>query len=125
LNFTFPTPANGSPGCTDIYVRRGALDDVAAKLEGFPRNTFDEREAELRDFDSWAHGGAVRMRFFCTGGAGHAFVEIWIESMPNGSGDANTVHFCSRVEAHSIDLFVAELRRLEGRQAEVAQLRTV
>jgi len=72
-------------GCTEIYVQRGALDDVASKLEGFPRNTSDERETELRDFDSWSHGGAVRMRFFCQGGAGHAFVEIWIESMWNGA----------------------------------------
>lgn len=112
-------------GCTEIYVHRGALDEVADKLEGFPRNTSDERETELRDFESWSHGGAVRMRFFCVGAAGHTYVEIWIDSMSNGARDADAVHFCSRVEAHSIDRFVAELRRLERRQSEVAYLQTV
>lgn len=110
-------------GATEVCIPDGALDEAADRLQGFPCDPSDERELELGSQDSFDGGGAVRFRFFCRGLAGHALVEVWMESACLDSG-ADTTHFCSAVEAAAIDSFVTELRRLASEQLEVAYLRT-
>lgn len=117
--------SNGNfSGMADTYVPIGGLAAAASQLEGFPRDPADRRHVQFGVFGPEYAGGAVKMRFYCKGGAGSAHVETEIESDQYGSRPPETARFFSRVEANAVDLFVLDLRRLENEHgtAELALL---
>jgi hypothetical protein len=56
-----------------VYLEIGALEEVSARLAGFPKNPADVREFILGAFGREFAGGAVSMKFYCID-AGHAYV---------------------------------------------------
>lgn len=62
------------------------------------------------------------MHFYCKDSAGHALVEVRMES--DGEIPAQTVFLVAAVEPAAIDSFVADLCRLEQDQLGTAYLRT-
>jgi hypothetical protein len=122
---------NGKFGGTlEVYVPIGGLAEAAEQVEGFPRNTSDERHLQFGRFGpEWA-GGAVAMRFYCKSKAGRTCVEVTIESeyqpQPGVSvKEAERAHFVVPVEASGVDTFVAGLRRLEAERHGTAELKAV
>jgi hypothetical protein len=110
-------------GSTAVYVPIGGLKEAAAKVEGFPRHPSDNRELQFGAFGpEWA-GGAVNMLFYCRDTAGHALVEVTIESETGGTPKAQSALFFVPVEATAVDAFVADLRRLEADRRGTAVLR--
>jgi hypothetical protein len=63
------------------------------------------------------------MRFFCGDAAGHASVEVRIESDYNGSHKAQSVVLFASIEAADIDTFIPEFRRLEADRSGTARLK--
>jgi hypothetical protein len=110
-------------GTADVYVPIGGLAEIAAKIEGFPRDPSDVREIQFGAFGPERAGGAVSMRFYCKDGAGHALVEARIESDCNRTRKAQSTHLFAAVEASAVDAFAAELRRLETDLSGIALLR--
>jgi hypothetical protein len=106
-----------------VYVAIGGLAEIAAKIEGFPREPSDSREIQFGAFGpEWA-GGAVSMQFYCKDAAGHALIEARIESDYNGTRTAQSTHLLAAIEAAAVDEFAEELGRLETDQCGVALLR--
>ncbi|SRR6266567_7172080 len=110
-------------GSTSVYVPIGGLKEAATKIEGFPRHPSDKRELQFGVFGhKWA-GGAVNMLFYCRDAAGHALVETKIESEHGATPKAESALFFVSVEATAVDVFVADLRRLEADRHGTAVLR--
>jgi len=63
-----------------IYFGIGELAESAEKIKGFPRNPSDKRTLEFGAFAPKAAGGAATLSFYCRDSAGHASVEVKIES---------------------------------------------
>ncbi len=63
------------------------------------------------------------MLFYCRDTAGHALVEVTIESETGGTPKAQSALFFVPVEATAVDAFVADLRRLEADRRGTAVLR--
>src|SRR2546430_9376218 len=78
-------------GGADVYVGINQLNEIAAKLEGFPRNPRDSRDVILGAFGPESAGVGVSMRFYCTDRSGHAYVESKIESGSSSGGTIQSV----------------------------------
>jgi hypothetical protein len=102
-------------GTADVYLGVGGLAEAAAMLEGFPTKISDCRQIEFGGFGPESAGGAIAMRFSCKDGAGHALVEVRVESDHGGAPTAQSAVFIGSVEATAIDTFVAELRSMESK----------
>ena len=109
-------------GAAKPYVGIGALKEAAAQLSGFPRDPSDTREVTLGTFGPRAAGGGISMRFFCTDNAGHARVEVKMESDSLTDERLQSVTLWLAVEAAAVDRFVDDLRRLERDKAGTAVL---
>jgi hypothetical protein len=109
-------------GVAELYVAIGGIEELANKLAGFPRNPTDVREIVLGMFGREFAGGAVRMRFYCSDKAGHAYVESKIESGTESAGVVQYAIISMPIEAAAIDSFVIDLRRLERERSGTAIL---
>ena len=69
--------------------------------------------------------GASKMRFHCLDGAGHAYVELTIDSNCTTGGTIQTAILTLPIEASAVDVFVDGLARLELKRAGSAYLRGV
>jgi len=110
-------------GAADVYLGIGQLEEIAAKLQGFPKSPSDTREVILGDFIPRSAGRGVSMRFYCAGKSGRAYVEAKIESDYNPADKAQSVLLLLPVEAAAIDSFVKELRGLGADRIGNAQLK--
>lgn len=111
-------------GAADVYVGIGVLEETAAKLLGFPRNTSDNREVTLGSFSPDRAGGGVKMRFCCADASGHAFVELRIDTGSTSGKQLESVTMYLPVEAAAVDSFVAQLRRAGSSRSGIARLET-
>lgn len=111
-------------GTADVYVGTGGLAEAALNLDGFPRSLSDRRQLQLGEFGPATAGGAATMHFYCKDSAGHALVEVRMESDQTQEIPAQTVFLVAAVEPAAIDSFVADLRRLEQDLRGTAYLRT-
>jgi len=110
-------------GVAEIYEAIGDLQDVAAQLRGFPKNSSDMREIAFGNFDRKGAAGGVRMKFHCIDGAGHAYVEATIDSNYYSGGTVQTVVLAMPIEAAAVDTFVQEIERLESERSGAAHLK--
>jgi hypothetical protein len=116
-------------GAAKTYVSIGGLAEAAGVLKGFPRELSDVRELQFGAFGRESAGGGAHLRFFCKDSAGHAVVELRIESDDESNTGSHwnlpeqTAHFFGEVEACAVDNFVVELRLLEENKTGVASLR--
>ena len=110
-------------GIADVYVGIGRLEEVAAALEGFPKNPSDTREIMFGAFGPKSAGGGVSMRFYCADASGHAYVESKIESDSLPGKPIQTVMLSLPIEAAAVDSFVDELHLLGVHRTGVARLR--
>ncbi len=110
-------------GVADAYVEIGKLEQTAQKLQGFPRSPTDKREVILGQFGPDTAGGATSLQFFCANGAGHAYVEIKMEADQSLAGVTQSTVLVLRIEPASLDVFVADLLRLEADKYGCALLR--
>jgi hypothetical protein len=115
---------NGAFGGTaDAYVGIGCLREAAAELEGFPRTPADARVVTFgASGPNWA-GGAASLRFYCADQAGHAYVEVRLESGDRVANVTQSSLLCIPIEPAALDSFVADLRRLEDEKQGTARLR--
>jgi len=112
-------------GSADSYAEIGALAKAAQCLEGFPRSPSDKRQLQFGEFGRATAGGAARMDFYCKDSAGHALLEVRIESDRRGGIPDQTVFLVAAIEPAAVDSFVSDLRRLEqGQRGDTAYLRT-
>jgi hypothetical protein len=65
------------------------------------------------------------MRFYCVGGAGHAYVELKMESGNHVAGVTQSTVLVLRIEPAALDSFVEDLRRVEGEKMGYARLRAI
>jgi hypothetical protein len=112
-------------GVADLYVGVGDLQAAANQLRGFPNSPADKRVSEFGCLDRTYAGGGVNMRFHCVDGAGHAYVEITIDSNCTTGGTIQTAFMTVPIEASAVDVFVDGLVRLELERAGTARLRGV
>jgi hypothetical protein len=98
-------------GDVRAYAAPDALGALADAIEGFPRASTDLREFSLGGFGPSVAGGAVSLRFTCADRAGHAVVELRMESGEQADRP-ETVRFSFGVEPASLDRFVRELRQV-------------
>lgn len=111
-------------GSANIYLGIGELAESAENLTGFPSNPSDKRTLDFEAFGPQVASGAVTLSFYCVDSAGHASVEVKIESDHRGKIPAQSVQLIAAVEAAAVDSFVSDLRRLEPDQRGTALLRT-
>jgi len=129
-------------GVTRIYVGIGALKEAAEQLSGFPKSPTDIREVTFGQFDFQpvrvgqsnvdVFASGIGMRFHCLNGAGHAYVDLKLQSENRERSSVNpgerpgrsiqTVTLVMRIESGSVDTFVLELLRLEATHAGAAHL---
>jgi hypothetical protein len=97
------------------YAAPDAVHALADALDGFPRDSTDVREFSLGTFGPDTAGGAASFRFACTDRAGHAAVNLRLESgeSPN---QPETACFSFEFEPAALDRFVRELRELIPRR---------
>jgi hypothetical protein len=110
-------------GVADTYAGIGELAAAGDLLRGFPKNSTDERCFQLGCLDRQYAGGGARLQFRCVDGAGHAFVEVMIDSNAKTAGTVQTAMVSLPIEAAAVDAFVVELEALEARRDGVAWLR--
>jgi len=90
------------------------LGRIAEQIKGFPRSPSDKRELILGTFDRKFAGGGASLRFHCVGGAGHAYLEVKIESGHESAGTLQSAILSIPIEATAVDSFVLELRRMDA-----------
>lgn len=113
---------NGSFGGTaDIYVGIGRLEEIAARLKGFPASVSDRREITLGAFGPNTAGG-VEMQFYCADASGHAYVELKIESGSLSGKTVQSAILSLPIEAAAVDSFVDDLRVPGLRKTGIARL---
>src|SRR5437016_1546612 len=132
-------------GVTRIYVGIGALKEAAEQLCGFPKSPTDIREVAFGQFDLKpvrvgqsnvdVFASGISMRFHCVNGAGHAYLDLRLQSENRGRTSVGpgerpnrtiqTVALVMRIEATAVDTFVQELLRLEATHAGTAHLRAL
>jgi hypothetical protein len=110
-------------GSANIYLSIGGLVE-SEKLRGFPPNPSDRRTLDFGAFGPQFAGGAATLSFYRGDSAGHASVEVKIESDHRGKIPAQSVLLISAVEPAAVDSFVSDLSRLEADQRGRALLRT-
>jgi hypothetical protein len=114
--------SNGAySGCAKPYLDLHGLAELAARLEGFPRDASDVREVSLGAKGSEFAGGFISIMLFCRDSAGHAVLEFKAVSKNEpGTPDVpwnrtpESVHFYAQIEASAVDAFVEDLRKLDG-----------
>jgi len=111
-------------GSANIYLGIGGLAESAETLKSFPRNPSDKRALDFGKFGPDVAGGAATLNFYCADAAGHASVEVRIESDHREKIPVQSVLLIATVEPAAVDLFVSDLRRLEAEQRGTAFLRT-
>jgi hypothetical protein len=85
-------------GSANTYVAIGGLVESAQDLKGFPQNPLDKRTLQFGEFGSQVAGGAATMDFYCKDSAGHALVEVRLESDHRGSNPAQSVFLVAALE---------------------------
>lgn len=132
-------------GATRIYIGIGALKEAAEQLRGFPSAPTDTREVTFGQFDLGpvrvgqtdvnVLASGISMRFHCLNGAGHAHLDLRLQS-DNREGTSvgygnrpgrtiQTVALVMRIEANAVDTFVQELMRLEVTHSGAALLKAL
>jgi hypothetical protein len=109
-------------GTADVYLEIGRLEEIAARLQGFPSHPSDTREVVLGAFGPEFAGGGVSMRFHCADRSGHAYVESRIESGEKRGRSTDSAFLTLHIEAAAVDSFVDELRRLGADRSGIARL---
>ena len=107
--------SNGSfCGSAFPYLGIGHLGELAASLDGFPKDFSDVRELEFGANGDTFAGGYVRLRFSCRDLAAHAIAEVQIESKNEEAWNRSrqSVLFFASIEPSAVDDFVKELRHL-------------
>jgi hypothetical protein len=132
-------------GAARIYVGIGALKEAAEQLRGFPSAPIDTREVTFGQFDLGpvrvgqtemnVLASGISMRFRCLDGAGHAHLDLRLQSDNReetsvGYGERpgrmiQTVALVMRIEANAVDTFVQELLRLEATHSGAARLKAL
>lgn len=84
-------------GSAEVYVGIGGLAEAAQNLDGFPRSLSDKRQFQFGAFGVASAGGAVTMHFYCKDSAGHALVEVRMESDQTGEIPAQSVFLVAAV----------------------------
>jgi hypothetical protein len=122
--------SNGTfSGGADVFLSIGGIAEAASALKGFPQYPLDSRELQFGAFRSGLPGGGMRLRLSCKDDAGHAVLEVRVESehrseiSAHSSRPEQTAHFFADVESGAIDRFVAELLDVDKHKAGVASLR--
>ena len=110
----------GGTAETDVAI--GDLNEMAKRISGFPRSPADAREIVVGSFGREFAGGAARMRFYCADSAGHAYVEVKIESEFESAGVVQYAIISMPVEPAAVDSFVGDLRRLETDRGGIVSL---
>lgn len=112
-------------GAADVYIRHGALANVADAFRGFPLSIDDQRELELGTFDPAHGGGGARFRLRCTDAMGHAALEVQLRADPHcDGGRSETASFVIPIESAAIDDFVNTISAMTvaaGARARLAQ----
>ncbi|MHC4661829.1 MAG: hypothetical protein ACYS8W_09080 [Planctomycetota bacterium] len=101
--------------CRLIYWGYGTLDELAAKITGFPERIPEERKFEFGTRDPKFAGGYCGLRFLTEGGTGKIKVEIEIED-DTQHYSAASAQFAFTVEPSNLDKFVLSLRSVEKSQ---------
>jgi hypothetical protein len=109
-------------GVTRVYVGNGRLEEAAATLRGFPNSHADTRGLTFEGPGKGGVAAGVSLRFYCSGGAAHAWLEARIETVHDLVGPAQSVALSLRIEAAAIDVFVDQLHRLGISRSGVARL---
>lgn len=109
-------------GVTRVYVGNGRLEEAAATLRGFPNSSADTRGLTFEGPGMGGVAAGVSLRFYCSGGAAHAWLGARIESVSDLTGPAQSVALSLRIEAATIDVFVDQLHRLGASRSGVARL---
>jgi hypothetical protein len=109
-------------GMSRAYVAIGELEKAAAKLRGFPNNPSDARELTFDGLGKGNARGDVRLRFHCSGGAVHTWMDASIESACDLTGSAQSVTLTLPIEAAAVDIFVDQLHRLGATRGGIAYL---
>jgi hypothetical protein len=132
-------------GVTRIYVGIGALKEAAEQLRGFPSTPTDNREITFGQFDLGpvrvgqtdvnVFASGISMRFHCLNGAGHAHLDLRLQSdnregtsVGYGERPGRTIQnvvLVMRIDATGVDTFVQELLRLEATRAGAAHLKSL
>jgi hypothetical protein len=116
-------------GTAETYISIGGLAEAADALNGFPRDLSDVRELKFGEFGRVSAGGCASLHFFCKNSAGHAVVEVRIESEDESNTGSQwnlpeqNAHSFGEIEASAVDDFVAELRLLDVNKSGIASLR--
>ena len=109
-------------GTTKMYLGHGVLAGAAQTLEGFPGLAKDERRVALGDVNSDDQASAV-LNFYINDLAGHAVVEM---NLSTGSypRPLQKVTLRAPLEAAAVDIFVADLKKIEEQMYSTAFLQT-
>ena len=107
-----------------VYANRDAPTNLAQTLRGFPAKSGDSREFQLGTFRSDEGGDGVQLRFYCTDAAGHAAVDVRVETKKPGRAGSHgwMATFDIPVEAAAVDAFVEQLARMRTAVGERAEL---
>ncbi|MCI0349663.1 MAG: hypothetical protein L0Z53_09585 [Acidobacteriales bacterium] len=115
---------NGAFGGTaNVYVNRYGLDEIATKLEGFPRDPRDTRAFELGATRFKEADGGLSVTAYCTDNSGHPCLKLRIVSEYGPNGPVESAQLVLSVEAAAVDQFVEELRQLQSKLDGMATLR--
>ena len=112
-------------GATRVYVGSGRLDEAAATLHGFPDNPSDSRELKFAGVGVGGAPGGIGLRFYCIGGAAHAWLEARIESVCDLAAPPQSVVLSLPIEPAAVDLFVDQLHRVGASGFGIARLNGV
>lgn len=103
-------------GTTDLYVGYDGFKELADAIRGFPKSSVDSREHELGTFDSHYAGGGVKIYMHCIDSAGHAAMEITMQTdsreTTGMSGQPESVRLALLINAAEIDDFVADIEKI-------------
>lgn len=112
-------------GMSRAYVGIGDLEKAAARLRGFPNNPLDIREITFKGLGKGNARGDVRLRFYCSGGAAHTWMDASIESACDSTGSEQSVALTLSIEAAAIDVFVDQPHKLGAARSGMARLNGV
>ncbi len=132
-------------GVARIYLGTGKLREAAEQLRGFPASATDVRELTFGGFDLqpshvgnrdvYRFASGISMQFHCLNGAGHAYVDVRLQSDTRPSTSLITgelrsrmvqsVSLAMRIEASGVDNVVKELLRLETDRTGRAHLKAI
>jgi hypothetical protein len=124
--------SNGAySGHTKPYLDLHGLAELAATLNGFPKDASDVREFSIGAKGSEFAGGFLGVKLFCRDLAGHGVLEIEIVSKNEPDTDTpwdrtpDSVHFYAQIEASAVDEFIEQLQKLDRDLSGTAVLRFI